>query len=357
MTLTGWGLAAGLMAAMAAGAALAQDMRGRILPDRPYAEPTVHGQALNFDVALENRGAQAVELTELEVTFVAADGGDILTRRLDGNGSAPSILTLPERTVEPGGERLLFNPFEYAPPGEAVSSVRVRARLVADGAEDVVLAFEAPVRAVAGDGPWLSPVTGRVLVWDGHDALSHHRRWDYLLPPLKAFGFVSNAMRYSYDFVPVDEAGRMHDGDGARNEDWFGFGQPVRAPEAGVVVQVRDDRPDDRRFDPSELAVDINLVFGNVVVIEHADGTFSMLGHVKQGSATVAVGDRVEAGQPVAAIGASGSSLFPHLHYQRVDRADMRGEGVPSTFRNLTLVRSGEPAYGHVDSGDVFTAH
>lgn len=356
MMRTGFGLAAGLLAAMAAGAALSQDVRGRILPERPYVEQTVHGQALNFDVALENRSASPVQLTELEVTFVAADGGDILTRRLDGNGSAPSILTLPERTVEPGGERLLFNPFEYAPPGETVASVRVRATLAADGGEDVVLAFEAPVRAAAG-AAGLSPVTGRVLVWDGHDALSHHRRWDYLLPPLKAFGFVSNAMRYSYDFVPVDAAGRMHDGDGARNEDWFGFGQPVRAPEAGTVVQVRDDRPDDRRFDPSELTQDINLVFGNVVVIEHADGTFSMLGHVKQGSATVAVGDRVEAGQTVAAIGASGSSLFPHLHYQRVDSADMRGEGVPSTFRNLTLVRGDGPAHGHVDSGDMFTAH
>ena len=122
------------------------------------------------------------------------------------------------------------------------------------------------------------------------------------------------------------------------------------------MVQVRDDRPDDRKFDPSELTQDINLVFGNVVVIAHADGTFSMLGHVRQGSATVAVGDRVETGQTVASIGASGSSLFPHLHYQRVDGPDMRGEGVPSAFRDVTLVRGDAPAHGHVDSGDVFTA-
>ena len=343
------------MAALMAAPATAQTVEGRILPERPWVEQTRYGQALNFDLALTNRAAHAVEVTELEVTFVGTDGRDLLTRRLDGNGSAPSILILPERTLEPGEEQLLFNPFEYAPPGRPVGSVRVKAVLSADGQADATVSASATVRDETVP-PGLSPVTGRVLVWDGHDALSHHRRWDYLLPPLKAFGFVSNAMRYSYDFVPVDQEGRMHAGDGERNEDWRGFGQPVRSPAAGIVVQVRDDRPDDRRFDPSELAEDINLVFGNVVVIDHRDGSFSMLGHIKQDSATVRVGEWVEAGQEVAAIGASGSSLFPHLHYQRVDSADMRGEGVPSTFRDLQLVDGSSPLNGHVDSGEIFEA-
>lgn len=343
------------LTALLAGPAAAQTAGSRILPERPWVEQTRYGQALNFDLALTNPAAQTREVTELEVTFVGTDGRDLLTRRLDGNGSAPSILTLPDRTLEPGEAQLLFNPFEYAPPGRPVGAVRIKAVLSAEGQPDETVTASALVRNAA-PAPGLSPVTGRVLVWDGHDALSHHRRWDYLLPPLKAFGFVSNAMRYSYDFVPVDAEGRMHSGDGAHNEDWFGFGQPVRAPAAGAVVQVRDDRPDDRRFDPSELTQDINLVFGNVVVIDHGDGSFSMLGHVKQGSATVRVGDRVEAGQTVAAIGASGSSLFPHLHYQRVDGADMRGEGIPSTFRDLRLNDGSAPVNGHVDSGEIFEA-
>lgn len=343
------------MAALLAGPAAAQTVAGRILPERPWTEQTRYGQALNFDLALTNSGGHAVEVTELEVTFVGSDGRDLLTRRLDGNGSAPSILILPDRTLEPGEEQLLFNPFEYAPPGRPVGSVRVKAVLSAEGQADETVETAATVRDEPSE-PGLSPVTGRVLVWDGHDALSHHRRWDYLLPPLKAFGFVSNAMRYSYDFVPVDAEGRMHAGDGEANTDWFGFGQPVRAPAGGLVVQVRDDRPDDRRFDPSTLAEDINLVFGNVVVIDHRDGTFSMLGHIKQGSATVQVGQWVEAGQAVAAIGASGSSLFPHLHYQRVDGADMKGEGVPSTFRDLRLDDGSAPVSGHVDSGEIFEA-
>ncbi|HEY1224206.1 MAG TPA: M23 family metallopeptidase [Brevundimonas sp.] len=344
----------GLLAAMlSAGVASAQT--GRILPERPWVEQTAHGPALNFDILLTNDTAAPVELTELEVAFVDRDGHDIITRRLDGNGSAPSIQTVPDREIASGAQRLVFNPFEYAPPGSEVRSVRVRAKLQTGDDTEKVIDLTAPVRPAMGYG-FTAPVAGRILVWDGHDQLSHHRRWDYSLPFLQGLGFVSNAMRYSYDFVPVDAEGRMHTGDGSNNADWFGFGQPVRAPAPGVVVQVRDDRPDNRNFDPSELAEEINLVFGNVVVIDHGDGTFSMLGHVKQDSATVAVGDRVTAGQTVAAIGASGSSLFPHLHYQRVDAADMRGEGVPSTFRGLTLANGRAPANGHVDSGDLFEA-
>lgn len=351
MLRTGLGTLAILLGA---GAAHAQS--GEIRPARPWVEQTAYGPALNFDILLTNDTAGPLEISGLEVTFVGADGREVITRRLDGNGSAPSIRTVPDRSIEPGARRLVFNPFEHAPPGSDVGAVHVHVILDGDDDSSRTVDMEAPVRR-ASDAELLSPVAGAVLVWDGHDHLSHHRRWDYALPFLQGLGFDSNAMRYSYDFVPVGPDGQTHAGDGDRNEDWVGFGQAVRAPGPGVVVQVRDDRPDDRSFDPTELADDINLVFGNVVVIDHGDGTFSMLGHIRQGSATVSPGDRVVAGQTVAAIGASGSSLFPHLHYQRVDAADMRGEGVPSRFRDLTLSDGRVPAFGHVDSGDLFVAH
>ena len=41
-----------------------------------------------------------------------------------------------------------------------------------------------------------------------------------------------------------------------------------------------------------------------------------MLAHLKQGSARVAVGQRVKRGQPIAQVGNSGSSSEPHLHVQ-----------------------------------------
>lgn len=330
-------------------------VEGRILPELPFVESTEHGQALNFDIVLTSHDERAVELTRLEVTFVGT-GGDVLTRRLDRNGIVPAIEAVPRRQVLPHQSRLIFNPVEYAPVEPPVVAVRVAARLAA-GDSSASIELETPVRRCE-PAAFLLPLAGRVWVWDGHDHLSHHRRWDYTQPWVRDQGYESNAMRYAYDLVPVDDDGRHHQGDGARNEDYFGFGLPVRAPAAGRIVEVSDHRPDDGSWEAARSAGDPNSLLGNRVIIAHADQTFSHLAHIRQGSATVAVGQQVDAGDPVATVGNSGSSIFPHLHYQRADAATMQGEGVPSTFTNIILDRGirGSPVNGHIDSGDVLHA-
>lgn len=351
------------LCATASQAALAQ---ARIQPRQPYLEPTAAGTSANFDVVVTNDKAWPVEVSEISVTTLDAKGAAVLERRIDGNGFQPAIETLAHRTLAPGETRLFFNPFPEIPADVAPSSMRVAVTL-----ERVLKEDE---KAPAGDTPavveakaifrtapaWtrklVLPVEGKVLVWDGHDLLSHHRRFDTEHPLLKQMGIGANAMRYSYDFVPVDVEGRMAVGDKDRNESYLGFGKPVRAPADGVVVAALDSRPDDHSFNPAELKDAPNALFGNYVVIRHADGLFSILGHIHQASLKVKVGDTVKAGQPVAAIGASGSSLFPHLHYQLMVGPSMREEGVPSGFSGLTRVRGAARtpvANGAIDSGDV----
>jgi hypothetical protein len=73
-------------------------------------------------------------------------------------------------------------------------------------------------------------------------------------------------------------------------------GTPVHAPNGGRV------------------AVAQNLYFsGNTVVIDHGAGLFSMLAHLS--SMQVAEGDRVEAGQVIGLVGATGRVTGPHLHW------------------------------------------
>jgi murein DD-endopeptidase MepM/ murein hydrolase activator NlpD len=73
-------------------------------------------------------------------------------------------------------------------------------------------------------------------------------------------------------------------------------GTPVHAPNAGRVVVAR------------------NLYFaGNSVVIDHGAGLFSQLAHLSE--MDVAEGDRVEAGQVVGRVGATGRVTGPHLHW------------------------------------------
>jgi hypothetical protein len=89
-------------------------------------------------------------------------------------------------------------------------------------------------------------------------------------------------------------------------------GVAVLAAEAGVVVALRDSQPDDgvtgyraRRAPPG----------GNVIVIRSMDGHRTIAyGHLKQGSVAVQVGQSVASGQPIAQVGMSGQTSFPHLN-------------------------------------------
>jgi hypothetical protein len=201
------------------------------------------------------------------------------------------------------------------------------------------------------------PMKGRVFVWDGHDLTSHHRRWDYATPVMRRYGIEANAGRYSHDFVIVDEQNRMTTAADGKNESYLSFGAPVYAPRGGVVVEAEGSKPDDKTFSAEEAKANPNTSFGNYVVIDHGDGLFSLLGHLKQGTLKVKVGDRVMAGQQLAGAGASGSSLFAHLHYQLMDAQSIgKAEGVPSYFKGLVRLRgkSSVPVDGtSVDSGDI----
>ena len=98
------------------------------------------------------------------------------------------------------------------------------------------------------------------------------------------------------------------------------LGEPIYSPIDGVVAQVVDKFPD---MGCNMYGDDIS----NKVSILADDGRYSIgLGHIKQGSAVVAVGDRVQVGQLVAQVGNSGASIEPHLHLvaQTLDRNYMR---------------------------------
>ena len=73
-------------------------------------------------------------------------------------------------------------------------------------------------------------------------------------------------------------------------------GTPIHAPAAGRIILAQD------------------LYFsGNTVIIDHGLGLFSMLAHLSAFEARE--GDRVEAGQVVGRVGATGRVTGPHLHW------------------------------------------
>ena len=315
------------------------------------------GTTLNFDLVIRNASAVALDIDEIRVSVYDKAGALLLRRFLDGNGTRPSIRTIDLPSVPAGATGLVFNPFDRFPP--EVDPARLVYEVKLSG-EKGVPAYRASVEIVptvyAPKTPLVLPLRGRLIVYDGHDFYAHHRRWDYTIPGLQQLGFRTNFMRYGYDLVPVDERGEMSAGDPLKNESWPGFGREIRAAGSGRVAAVMDARPDDRTFDPSTMGADLMKVWGNYVVIDHGSGEFSVYGHIKQGSARVKAGQAVKQGDPIAAIGASGSSMFPHLHFEMQTTAGMDAEGLPSVFRGFDRVlgaRRVPVAEGPIDTGEI----
>jgi hypothetical protein len=92
-------------------------------------------------------------------------------------------------------------------------------------------------------------------------------------------------------------------------------GVPVVAAAPGVVRAARDRMPDTGKKG-YEASGETDRALGNAVVVEHGGGWSTFYGHLRQGSVRVRPGDRVESGQTLGAVGLSGNTEFPHLHFE-----------------------------------------
>jgi len=326
-------------------------------PNPIYIEKTAMGQSLNFDFVAENTGNENLFLTAIEVSVFDTKGKLVMRKFIDDNGVRPSIETVPQREFTLLKSQIIFNPFySFAADVELNKLVYTFEFKTKDGKKKFVSTATILPVVYKGKTDLLLPVKNRSIVYDGHDFYSHHRRFDYVFEPIRAFGFTSNFMRYSYDFAPVNAAGEMFQGDEKDNANYFGFGANLYAVGDGRIAVVVDDRPDNRSFDESILKTNQMVLFGNYIVIDHLNGEFSLYAHLKQNSAKVKVGDTVKQNQIIARIGASGSANFPHLHYELQTGADASAEGLPSYFINFNRVLGAKiqnVKVGQIDSGDI----
>lgn len=56
--------------------------------------------------------------------------------------------------------------------------------------------------------------------------------------------------------------------------------------------------------------------YGNVVVIDHGDGLWTLYGHIRNGGTVVHAGQNVKRGQKIAEVGSTGNSTGPHCHFE-----------------------------------------
>ncbi|WP_454294618.1 M23 family metallopeptidase [Salana multivorans] len=168
---------------------------------------------------------------------------------------------------------------------------------------------------------------------------------------------------FAIDFVPVDDDGRTAPVTVTTlvrpepPERFPGFGRPILAPVAGVVVAVSDGMPDHAAYRGLPLigyaltqrrraAEGWPGLAGNHVLLESDDGAVVALCHLRRGSLAVAPGQQVHVGDLLGGCGNSGNSTEPHLHVQAIDGRDVGRAGpVRLTFLG-SLPRNGEVVTG-----------
>ncbi|MFN8381975.1 MAG: M23 family metallopeptidase [Anaerolineales bacterium] len=83
-------------------------------------------------------------------------------------------------------------------------------------------------------------------------------------------------------------------------------GEPVYAPAVGTVIFAGRDH--DRVYTPWDD------YYGNLIVLQHEDGLFTLYGHLSQ--INVSVGTQVNIGDVMGAVGHTGVAIGSHLHFE-----------------------------------------
>jgi hypothetical protein len=155
--------------------------------------------------------------------------------------------------------------------------------------------------------------------------------------------------RYAYDFAALkhEESGlfsvstlRACLGD-ASAEHSYSWGAPVFAPVDGSVAVACDGWPDNLRLSVLKDFItvfargvfrpvrkeDLRPFAGNHIVIASRAG-YVLLAHLRRGSLKVTSQQHVECGQQIAAVGNSGNTVAPHLHFQINTGPDLLGSPI-----------------------------
>lgn len=113
---------------------------------------------------------------------------------------------------------------------------------------------------------------------------------------------------YAYDFR-MDNTGKE-----SKLEDYGVFNTEVISPGDGTIAQVVDGS-----FDCEPGDADRSVGVGNMIMIDHHNGEFSLICHFKHNSIAVKVGDHVKQGDLLGLCGNSGNTSQPHIHYNLQD--------------------------------------
>jgi hypothetical protein len=347
-------------------------------PERPIIELRNGNQFLNFDLIVRNKSGLTLRISEIELSVYDSSHQLVLRKSLNTDAFAPSIEVIGKQILASGQSLDLFNPFTEFESTVPLTHLQYSFCLLRESDQkerernshrlpddcDFRQNLTVIPRAYQDKTALTLPLRGKIFVWEGHDLFAHHLRVPLSDPEVRSLGITANSNNFASDLIYVDEQGRAHHDDPRKLENWYGYGKPIYAPGVGVVLATGNDIPDNRFEDAQATKIEHPKLpagkdpkdIGNFVLIDHLNGEYSLLVHMKPGSVIVQPGDHVAQGQQVGKIGFAGDSIFPHLHYSLMEGPEVfKAWGLPAYFLHFNRILGAtavEVMYGPVNSGD-----
>jgi hypothetical protein len=305
-------------------------------PSPPRPVKLAEKQVLVYELHVTNFDVVPLTLKRLEV-FADANksqplsiiSGDALSAIVIEAGSMSG--TKDSQTIGPAKRAIIFMWIEVAPDKQAPAVLLHRmvfAAGVLGGTTAETTLEDFPV-VVSQDAVTLLSFPFNGGIWAAGNGLStdsDHRRSITAID-----GHINVAQRFAIDWVKVGPNGDSHDGT-SRNENWWGYGEPIHAVADGEVTQLMDGIPENTpRVLPTHVTLD--NIAGNYVIIRIAPNRYVTYAHLQGASIKVHLHDQVHRGDVLALLGNSGNATGPHLHFQVTDgNSVLQSEGVPFIF-------------------------
>jgi murein DD-endopeptidase len=325
-----------------------------VCPSPPVPVTIGNNKVLVYELHVTNFDIVPLTLKRLEI-FAVQDSsqplitfeGEKLLRAMIRVGAAMAMSngstgrTQDTRIIDPGGRNVVFAWIELGMNHAVPAALRHRMIFSStpkgeDKPREATLEdFQVPVSQ--DPVPMLSPPFngGIWLAGDGPANDSNHRRSIFAID-----GHVYSPERFAVDWIKVGSNGdSRHDGT-TKNENWWGWGEPVLAVAEGEIAEVVDEFPDNT---PRVLPpVTLENIAGNHIILRIAQNLFVTYAHLQRGGIKVRAGDHVHRGEVLALLGNSGNTTGAHLHLQVTDRNSvLQSEGVPFIFANFTYLGPG----------------
>lgn len=144
--------------------------------------------------------------------------------------------------------------------------------------------------------------------------------------------------RFAIDFIKLDQQGKYATGDENEIKNWLGYGAAIIAVADGVVASTLNDFPESKTLAahpawPSEKAT------GNYISLDIGNGLLVFYEHLQPGSIKVKAGQAVKKGDTLAALGFTGQTTGPHLHFHIANaNSPLGAEGIPFAFEQFTML-------------------